>query len=280
MLFRSTGYTLNDWIGVEGVIQHSDSPYNNKIKLTTSPNSLDPVGYVATVGNNLELIQSPALKGLAVGDKVRYNGTLWNNLEGTVSAINGSYIDVLVTKLHDNAFPHTSLEVGKTLTETCGGKGVSPSSLEKIEPPFTFADIQVGDTIRRTATYKGATEVREGVVGIKGSYYFANEQGNYILAYDTDGTSSITDVTLELLNRPEPVKEAWETAKAGDRLVVKASNGATRVLTKQKSGEWDTLVITSYGSSHIGFTRTDESLKEDLSSKSFSVDGNHQFVTA
>lgn len=219
--------------GTKATVTHDSIGEFTDVKVDATGKTLGPFT------RRLKLIEEPALtlKGFTVGDKVRYKGGLWQNLEGVVSAINGYWIDVRVTKLPDNPSPWSSLTVGKTLTEVAGGKGIDPGSLEKIETPFTFKDIQVGDTIRRTATYKGATEVREGVVGTKGSYYFANEQGNYILAYDTDGTASITDVTLELLNRPEPepVKEAWEDAKV---LTRQYDDFPKDTFVREEDGSW------------------------------------------
>lgn len=150
----------------------------------------------------------------------------------------------------------------------------------KADEPFTFADIQVGDTIRRTQTFKGgATEVREGTVTRTGSGYATTSDFSYILAYA--GDTAKEEVTLELLNRPEPepVKEVWELAKTGDRLVVKNGTGIIRVLTKQADGLWDCLLIRSYGSS-TGITRPDDEVKGQLSNSAFSEDGSYEFFPA
>jgi len=163
------------------------------------------------------------------GDKVRvlstgYTDKAWIGVEGIVQG-HGLYANQYKIKLTDPKA--TGLAVG--YLANLGGK------LELVEPSFTFADIQVGDTIRRTQTFKsGATEVREGTVGHKASWY-AEDGSDYILAYDTDDKP---EVTLELLNRPEPepVKEVWEDAKVGD--VFKRVN---------KNGKWSYFIHTGDG---------------------------------
>lgn len=135
----SNGYADKEWIGVEGIVEGPGLFPNAgqyKVRLTKTMTTGKPVGYVANLGRNLELV----------------------------------------------------------------------------ETPFTFKDIQEGDTIRRTHVHKdGAKDTREGVAAIKGAYYWATADGSFILAYDSDNEG----VTLELLNRPEPepVKEVWEDAK-------------------------------------------------------------------
>lgn len=106
-------------------------------------------------------------------------------------------------------------------------------------PPFTFEDIQVGDTIRRTHNFKdGCVEVREGTVGNKKNWYVSNESGTYILAYDHD--TKAEDTTLELLDRPEPepepVKAVWEDAKPGDVFKRVNRSGGISFLLKEEEG--------------------------------------------
>lgn len=216
----------------------------------------------------LKLIEEPAFKA---GDRVTVKGYPSNSWDGRTGVIDYvSYGEAIIDFEDDKQFKSGGFAF----------KYLVPAEKPK---PFTFADIQVGDTIRRTQTLKGgAKEVREGVVGWKKSWYVATADDTYILAYDTDDTLKVKDVTLELLNRPEPelVKEAWETAQKGDRLVVKGQTGATRILTKQKSGSWETLVIPADGVSHIGFTRSDAEVKAQLATKSFNGVGEPKFIKA
>lgn len=211
-----------------------------------------------------------------VGDKVAVDmdepDYTWHGTEGIVKEVRGTRsARVEVTKVGTN---HKNL-LGKPLKV---GDVHTLTALTVI-PSFTFADIQVGDTIRRTQTFTGgATEVREGKVDHVKSWYVSAEGDNFIMAYDTDDKP---EVTLELLNRPEPepVKADWELAKTGDRLVVKNGKGITRVLTKQVDGLWDCLVIRSYGSG-TGITRPDDEVKGQLNNSAFSEDGSYEFFPA
>ena len=210
------------------------------------------------------------------GDKVRFSdksNTAWFGVEGIVEVPGSGY---------SNKLRLTTAATGWASHFTVGSEArISDQYLELVEDTFTFKDIQKGDTIRRTRKHKGgATEVREGVVGKKGSWYWATEDDQYILAYETDTATNKEGVTLELVNRPEPepTKEEWETAKPGDRLVVKNKEGVTRILTKQADGEWDALLIKPYGVS-VGITRSDQSVKGQLQYENFNV-GTPTFIKA
>lgn len=118
------------------------------------------------------------------------------------------------------------------------------------EKPFTYADIQVGDKIRRTRTYKtGELEVREGTVTRKASGYL--DGGSAILAYDTDDAKST--VTLELLERPEPPKPAkpWDYAKPGDVLFRLYKDGVKDTFIKKANGGW-TIFYPAGGTFDVG----------------------------
>ena len=135
--------------------------------------------------------------------------------------------------------------------------------------PFTYEDIQQGDKIRRTKVYADrSTEVREGVAGFKGSYYWANFGENYILAYDTDH-EALEGVTYELLERPEPpAPKLWENRKPGDKITTyKAGGTLDRIFTKRDDGRWDTLVISDVGKLQLGFERSDHELSIFLHGK-------------
>lgn len=122
--------------------------------------------------------------------------------------------------------------------------------------PFTYGDIQQGDKIRRTKVYSsGAKDIREGVVGKQGSYYWADENGNFIIAYDSEPEGT----TLELLERPEPPKpELWENRKVGDQLITYKPDGSwDRIMTKKRDNYWHTLIVNSEGKIANGFGRSD-----------------------
>lgn len=266
-------FTNKNWVGVQGIVQ-TVLGYGYHVTLTETAKTGKKVGYVAYLtGSNLKLVEE-VKRELKVGDKVLVDAdkpeATWHNTEGVITELRyASTHRVKVTK----AGPHNADLVGL-------GKEYTLSNLTLL-PEFTFKDIQVGDTVRRTRKYEdGSTEVYEGVITKKTAYYAEND--NLTVAYSSDDTREDGSVTLELVNRPEPepepVKEAWETAKAGDRLVVKGEGG-TRILTKQENGEWETLIVTD-GGSHTGFSRTDSALKVQLGRKDFNADGNHKFYPA
>lgn len=269
-------------------------------------------------------------KGLTVGDKVRCTGAYWEGLEGTVSGFNDDFVDIICTKFPDTTSSFSSLRLGKSICATVGGKGVSASDLEKIEPAFKvgdvvnfvgkvmgfeaqtvtvvsidrsssvsstypirvrradgltcpvredelehitkpkaaevttikYADIQVGDKIKRTRTYlSGAVEVREGVVKRKGDGYLSDDSA-LILAYSEDDSKK--GVVLELLERAEPKPEdrLVDGAKIGAQIVV-TTIGARKLYRKAKENLWETVVIKQ-GSVHIGFNWSDKEMKMHL----------------
>ena len=184
------------------------------------------------------------------GDRVRYKDNSayhdWHGWEGTVQHCNGTTTKAFTTKTAKYA-PHGS-EVRLTHT-----------NLELIEPAFTFADIQVGDKIRRTKVYAdGATEVREGVAGYKGSYYWANFGKNFILAYDPEH-EALEGVTYELLERPEPpAPKLWENRKPGDQLITYSPDGRLdRIFTKRAENSWVTVFVGPEDKLRKGFPRND-----------------------
>ena len=251
---KDSGYTDKPWIGVEGIVQGPGlfpESGQYEVKLTDPKNTGRAVGDVANLGGNLELIEA-AKPALNVGDKVGVDmdnpDFTWHGTEGIVLEVRSPHsARVEVTKVGPN---HTStygkpLKVGDVHTLTA----------LTVIPSFTFKDIQVGDTIRRTQTFKsGATEVREGTVEKKASWYVSTDADSYILAYDTDGTN---DTTLELLNRPEPepVKAVWEDAKDGDVFKrVNKANGVSYLLRREE--DWmflyDNGSVATYGKvSHL-----------------------------
>ena len=199
-----------------------------------------------------------------VGDKVKYTGdcATFSGALGGHQPAEGVVTDV------GNRIGTTRVELTSRVRGYSEGSSVSlfTRNLELIkEPvkPFTFADIQKGDKIRRTKVYgSGATEVREGVAETKGSYYWADETTNFILAYDP--TSEFGDVTYELLERPEPPKEPelWENREPGDKLVsyFKNDGNVERIFTKTDAGTWDTIVMSTAGKLQKGFVRSDHEL--------------------
>lgn len=264
------GCTSKDWVGVQGIVQ-AVLGHGYHVTLTETAQTGEKVGYVAYLtGSNLKLVEE-AKRELKVGDKVvvdadKPKGT-WHNTEGIIT-------ELLYARTHrikvTKAGPHNADFVGL-------GKEYTLSNLTLL-PEFTFKDIQVGDTVRRTRKYEdGSTEVYEGVITKKTTYYAEND--NLTVAFSSDSEDG--GVTLELVNRPEPEPEPepWETAKAGDRLVVKGE-GVTRILTKQENGYWGTLLIKAGGSSHVGLQRSGRELKRELTTKYFNADGNHKFYPA
>lgn len=144
---------------------------------------------------------------------------------------------------------------------------------DEIEPftepkPFSFEGIQVGDTIRRTETWEtGSVKVLEGVVTAL-SHTGASTKEGLLIGWHKD--SDNPHITLELLNRPEPVKEPelWEDRKTGDRIVTYFKDGALdRIFTKQEDGLWGTLVSKSGSGLGKGFARSDTELAKFLSDR-------------
>lgn len=196
----------------------------------------------------------------APGDKVKYKDdpwSEWHGWEGTVQSEFGGVTTAFTTK-------GTVKSYGTEVRLTT-------ANLELVaEPAFTFADIQVGDEIRRSVTRpSGTTEVREGVVRSKSGVYATDSTNKgYILAYNSDGDPAKPQVVLTLLNRPEPPKEPelWEDRKPGEQIAAYCKDGGEldRIFTKREDGDWDTLVMNTSGRIQKGFSRSDKELGEFL----------------
>lgn len=242
------GFTAPAWVGVKGIVKEVLS-YGYRVELTNVAKSGERVGYRARLnGDNLKLIEEPKPFTFKVGDRVEFiehfMGAATTGTQATVT--------------------HTTSGGTYTTVKTDDGEEYTPYSrrlkLVEAPKPFTFKDIQVGDTIRRTLTRKsGAKEVREGTVSQVASWY-AEDEG-YLLAYDTD-TAEAEDVTLELLNRPEPKPTLLENTKKGDRLVLAKTSGHTKVYTKGKNDQWETLIIKPDGGSYLGAMWSSKELEQ------------------
>lgn len=256
------GTSDRQWWGTEGVVY--DLPMwtsSLSVKLTKATARGYIEGNVATLGTvNLEHITETVKPTLfKTGDKVIVDldkpTSNWHKAEGTVvgdQLRENNTTRVKLTKVSPNGNYH---EVG-TIYRLVG--------LTKVEP-FTYKDIQIGDTIRRTRTYKtGTTEVREGTVTTKGPDYFGDS--TTILAYSTDATNG---AVLELLERPEPKPEPKITdgTKAGDQIVV-VRKVNTKVYTKQGHDDWDTLILVGNEKPNRGFRWTDDEVAEFATNKS------------
>lgn len=114
----------------------------------------------------------------------------------------------------------------------------------KLAPEFTFKDIETGDTIRRTMKYTDGTVItREGVVEILGHNRAGSKAGiafskdGVALGYSTDAGES--NITLELINRPEKPKHWAHTKPVGAvGLHTDTSNALVAVFTKKKADTW------------------------------------------
>lgn len=183
---------------------------------------------------------------MKVGDKVRFTGdnSDWLGLEGIITGLKGT----------NGRYNHTIRITKPTAETTRFGYGIGrtahlrPSDLEVIPNSILFKDIKKGDTIKRTNIMKGGTkEVREGTVDKISAWCATSENYEYILAYDTDDEKG--SVTLELLNRPEPVKRVWEDAKVGDVFMRTGLENAkdTSTITRVDAG-W----LVTYGNREGG----------------------------
>lgn len=208
-----------------------------------------------------------------VGDRVRYKKTdefpRLKGWEAEVVEINLTSKGTTRVRTLKNPGNATGTYAGKTgLYYT--------NNLELIDSPFTFADIQVGDKIRRTYTREtGTTEVREGVVSRKDESVATDTSkpiGSYILAYSSDGDPAKPQVKLELLERPEKELELWEDRKPGDKIVTYLSDGLDRIFTKREDGLWDTLVYTSGKKIGKGFPRADQDIAAYLTKQTVTAE--------
>lgn len=250
--------------GWEAEVVDTKSKALTYVRVTANPgghsHTVGKTGYYMT--NNLELIEEKEETKVEhehkVGDRVTVKGwedtenPSWEGRTGTV--YDADHQDAVCVKFDDDKHPNRG--------------GWEAKYLVPAEKPFGFEDIQEGDTIRRTKVYKsGALEVREGTVGKRGDYYWADETGHFILAYDAESETG-EGVTYELLERPEPPKEPeiWEDRKPGDKLVsyFKHDGKLERIFTKQEDGEWSTLVMGTSGKLQKGFPRSDKELAAHL----------------
>lgn len=168
-----------------------------------------------------------------VGDKVRYTNTKeFPKLEGWEA-------EVVETHLTSKGTTRvkTLKNPGNAMGTYVGKTGCYYSrNLELIEQPYTFADIQVGDKIRRTLTRKnGSTHVSEGVV-VSTDALSASDSEGYKLAYGSDGNPFKGTVVLELLDRPKP--KHWTETKPIGSVGVILDGQFTKTITKVNEGEW------------------------------------------
>lgn len=258
------------WVGVEGTVLSSETDVTRITVTKDAPDNhySNRVGQEkGLITGNLELIPPSAFK---VGDKVKVislNGNSTRTPVGLEGVIERQTLTGYWRVNFGAVDPSTHLFYAQEL-ELIEEKE-EPEVTEEPED-FGFADIQEGDTIRRTKVYEsGATEVREGTVGTKGSYYWADAPGNFILAYAPDHEHS-EGVTYELLERPEPEEpELWENREPGDKIVTyfKHDGALDRIFIKQENGLWSTLVNTSSGKIGRGFHRADKDIAEFLSKR-------------
>lgn len=214
-------------------------------------------GDSVTLGN-LTKLEEPTLKE---GDRVTvdqsfepHGGKVFATRKGTIKLIDtaNDYVGVVFD------------EDGGYRTGTFSTKFIVRLEEPK---PFSFKDIQAGDTIRRTKTYKNGTiYMMEGVASYKGSYYWSDKSSYNTLAFEED--DSAKDITLELVNRPEPEPkktELWEDRKVGDQLALyNKDGGLNRVFTKRSDDRWDTLVLNTSGKMQKGFQRSNTELASFL----------------
>lgn len=204
-----------------------------------------------------------------VGDKVRvgkqaYTDEAWVGVEGIIeelaSTSYGNHKVRLTTATKPNGW--NPKPVGYVAS-------LHPKNLTLIEEPkpFLFTDIQEGDTIKRTSTSKGLTTTREGVAHQLKSYYWATES-RQDLAFSADDTDK--NVTLELVNRPEPKPEPVKPkltadTKVGDQILAKDKDGKVRrVFTKKTNVHWATLILNDHAGAGTGFPRTNAEVERQL----------------
>lgn len=125
------------------------------------------------------------------------------------------------------------------------------------EKPFTFADIQKGDTIRRTETWEtGTVRVYEGVVtDVNSSSAYTAEGLPVGHCRDKDNKH----LTLELVNRPEPEPKLWEKAEVGDSIIREKSHGhPVTIFTKKAEDLWTSIYLHEQKAPEQGYRWNDE----------------------
>jgi hypothetical protein len=179
------------------------------------------------------------------GDKVRYTGDC-----NTFSGHNGGFKPAEGVIMEPGRSGITNLQLTSAVQGHKEGSVVClfTQNLELIKPApaFTFADIQVGDKIRRTLTREtGTTEVREGTVvelkrGFATDAISTGQPGSsYILAYDSDGDPAKPQVVLELLDRPKP--KHWTETKPVGSVAIFLDGIFTKTLKKTSEQGWNVL---------------------------------------
>jgi hypothetical protein len=175
-----------------------------------------------------------------VGDKVRYIGveranTHWLGLEGVVKEVKAYTVTVEITKPpkpnHPVYVPGYEIFPDKT-------------NLELVEEKtLAYKDIQKGDLIRRTfVRWDGSKIVWEGVahrIACNNSKWMT--EGDFVLAHEID--DGPTDVTLELLERPEPPH--WAEAKPVGSIFL-YNKGVNKAIWKKTSEtRWERTFIAT-----------------------------------
>jgi hypothetical protein len=232
-----SGTNAPEWYGWEGVVDWSNSGTTHA--KTTNSVKYSKVGDGANLTTyNLELITEEekveqTTHDFKAGDRVEfvenYSDTCKTGTQVTLTSVP----------------PQNKINGFLYYREADGSTGFCyPKRVKKVG--FTFADIQVGDKIRRTLTREtGTTEVREGTVvelkrGFATDAISTGQPGSsYILAYDSDGDPAKPQVVLELLDRPKP--KHWTEAKPVGSVGVYVEGTFTKTYTKSGVNEWTVL---------------------------------------
>lgn len=252
------GYSDNGTLfeGQTGTVEHT---YPKSTDSTSARVQFDDAKVPDGTFDFKYLVPAPRQRGeFSIGDKVRvkgerYTDAAWIGVEGIIEGMPTGQSGNAKVKLT------TATKPGGWNPQDVGYVArINLSALELVEEPkpFTYADIQAGDTIKRTRTHKsGTVETREGTVVKQSSGEDYWHDGGTILAYKSD--DSMGEVTYELVNRPEPEPEPKLTdgTVKGDQIVVKNSAGHTKVYTRQENDRWTTLVFSAGtgGTPHRGF---------------------------
>lgn len=292
---RNTGKGNPSWAGVEGTVVRHDGKTtfgNNErymVKITALPTGFTyhSVGAeVRMTDVNMELVEAaaPAKRELKVGDKVRviddgFTDKDWIGVEGVVIELKNATGGWPYNNKVQLTKPPVGLEVGYIASL----RGHNCEVIDSFPRPITFAEIQKGDTIRRTLTKdNGSKVIKEGVV-VDTSMHIIYDSNceTYLASHTDDGHSS---VTLELLARPEPepVKEPeiWENRAIGDQIVLEKGAGYSnwaRIFTKIADDKWASLFVDNNGAIDKGYVRSDRIVGEYLTERK---DRKAQLITA